>query len=351
MALLINAINTGTAIEVNDSNAINFRNTVKMFKMEAKETEKNDGFVQFVIVPKLLNDETSKEPKQIEAISDELQIDFDSTSFSNAFDNGRDYGCGDSNKSKVCPHCNITCKSWQGMRRHSGHYHGFNTKYKAKETIKCLCGLFFSKNAKHLFRNHRKTCLSYIAKAFTCEICKTPFHEIPSLNNHKYTVHGIIIEPNSCICGEVFRNRYQLRKHFIQCKDYKAKASHRSVEIELISKGLKQPNKKQVTEQKDQKIVVCKCGQIFSKHSRSLYREHRKICAEFLKQAKICGICQSPFEDVISLSIHQTTVHSIDKSAKKCSCEISFKNLNQLRKHQIECVSYKNTAISYDFIN
>ncbi|RWS28078.1 hypothetical protein B4U80_13690 [Leptotrombidium deliense] len=211
-------------------------------------------------------------------------------------------------RSNVCPFCEITCKSWQGVRRHIGHYHstgGKNVVSKMKPSVKCKCGVSFSKNAKKLFKDHRKVCLSYIASAFVCDLCQVPFHELPSLNNHKFTVHGITTIPNSCVCGKVLANRHQLRKHFIVCDVYKGKAifcrecelpfmttnhlqqhfnsaQHKSNLMEMIAKGLRNESDLKEGETREAQIVMCKCGQNFSKHSRILYREHRRNCSAFL---------------------------------------------------------------------
>ncbi|RWS15468.1 oocyte zinc finger protein XlCOF6-like protein [Dinothrombium tinctorium] len=214
--------------------------------------------------------------------------------------------CDDNaSKDRVCPFCNMTCKSWQGMRRHIGHVHKENGGSSKQRAIICDCGESFSKNhnGKKLFRAHRANCSFYMKSAFICEFCETPFHEIPALNNHKYKVHGINYERLTCLCGQTFTSSCSRRKHSLECNLYKSAAVFCEVckSPFLTANHLRQHFRSTghgdagdlSDVDSSTKTVLCKCGKVFSRYNKHLWRDHREKCPDFLKEGWIHQLLQS----------------------------------------------------------
>ncbi|RWS26950.1 protein suppressor of hairy wing-like protein [Leptotrombidium deliense] len=279
----------------------------------------------------------------------------------------------DSEKPKVCPFCNITCKSWKGMRTHIGHSHSGTRIATPRNNFKCKCGKEYSLRSRDRFNAHKKECSDYLATAFRCEVCDDPFQELPALNAHRHMVHGIAYKSNSCLCGQVFRNSADRRSHSIKCSVYNEAAvfhctdcdlpflsnnhfqqhlrsvDHKTVEMELILRGEKDPKDIQMVEIREKQMQVCKCGEAFAYNYR--YREHRNNCEIFKKEAAICDICQDAFKDEKALGIHKKMAHGTIRNKCRCSCGLEFNNRCDRKLHQAICETYRKQSAADQIID
>ncbi|RWS26982.1 zinc finger protein 37-like protein [Leptotrombidium deliense] len=261
---------------------------------------------------------------------------------------------------KVCPFCNITCKSWQGLKSHIGLVHRNTDKKQApQQKHVCKCGKMFTHSSRTLYKEHRQKCAAYRKEAFICEFCKSPFDSMPALNNHKYSVHGIMIKARTCVCGQSFDTGHSFRKHEINCEVYRSAAIFcGECNLPFLTKGhLKQhlqstghfhEDNGDLFQDTGNRVVVCKCGKTFSKHSKGLFKEHREECTEFMKEAFICDICNSAFNEMPSLKNHKFRAHGILKEPNSCVCGMTFGSGWSCRKHSITCETYRSAAIFCD---
>ncbi|RWS13598.1 hypothetical protein B4U79_17346 [Dinothrombium tinctorium] len=211
VANLVKLLNSGKCGKIRVENLSGLLKVAKLLKIELIKGQKTGGFVKIEAVPALLDNEEIDDDEDDEDEDEKFDLkrvkveceqsmiegsdsqDFDSMNDSRFFAEDLDsfeYEEGNKQSKAVCPVCNITCKSWAGMKRHVGHAHRHNKDLTPEErdVIICKCGLSFSKHAKRrVFREHRQKCRDYRNQAVMCKECDLPFLTEGHLKQHYRT--------------------------------------------------------------------------------------------------------------------------------------------------------------------